>query len=203
MIVTADAAGIAAAAEYLRGGGLVIHPTETCYGIACDLRSIDAVRALFAFKRRPGDKPVSGLFASVEAAKHAVVWQEQATQLASTYLPGPLTIVLPLQPNSGLFPGPDGGATLGVRISSHPVAQALAEACGFPISTTSANLHGQPNPYSIADLQTQFGPALDQVLVLDGGILPGAPPSTVIDLVGGAVLRGGTVTIDPHALPSL
>ncbi len=204
MLLPADAQGIASAAEHLGAGGIVLHPTETCYGIACDLRSADAVARLFALKRRPVDKPISGLFASAEEARRWVLWNPEADRLAREHLPGPLTIVLPLLADAGLFPTPAGGSTLGVRVSSHPTALALASAVGFPISTTSANLHGAPNPYSPADILEQFGEELlRDVLVLDGGVLPGAPPSTVVDLVGGAVLRSGTVGIDPHALPPL
>ena len=204
IILTPDADGIAKAAEHLRSGGIVAHPTETCYGFACDLRSAAAVTRLFALKQRPADKPVSGLFPSVEQAAAVVAWSDQAQALADAHLPGPLTIILPLREGVHLLPQPTGGATLGVRISSHPVAMALAQATGFPVSTTSANLHGLPNPYSTTAILDQFGAeALRDVLLLDGGALPGAPPSTVIDLATGAVLRSGTVATEPHALPPL
>ena len=85
---------------------------------------------------------------------------------------------------------------MGVRVSPHPVARALAEGFGTPLSTTSANVHGQPNPYSAEDIRAQFteGPMPD--LVLDSGTLPTTPPSTVIDLTGDAgTLRTGSLRI--------
>jgi L-threonylcarbamoyladenylate synthase len=72
--------------------------------------------------------------------------------------------------------------TLGIRISSHPLAQQLAASAGFPISTTSANLHGQPNPYSVQEIEAQFKDAdMKPDLILDSGTLPPNQPSTVID----------------------
>ncbi len=73
--------------------------------------------------------------------------------------------------------------TVGVRISSHPVAQALVRGFSRPMSTTSANVHGQPNPYSVEDIVKQFSDRDAQPdIVLDSGVLPPTPPSKIIDL---------------------
>ena len=129
--------------------------------------------------------PVSALFASLEEAKKYVEWNDMAEKLAEKYLPGPLTLILPLKkplPHP-IFTTPlltthySLPTTLGIRISSHPIAERLAQDFGKPLSTTSANLHGGPNPYTI-----------DQVvscdLILDSGQLPEVPPSKVIDCTG-------------------
>jgi L-threonylcarbamoyladenylate synthase len=186
-IIPADSAGIAAALKVLSDGGVVAHATETCYGLACDLRNPDAVQKLFRIKNRPGNAPVSGLFSSLDEAKKYVSWTTDANDLARDYLPGPLTIILPIRTDAPVRiypePPPEDGRTLGVRISSLPLAQTLAKEFGFPISTTSANLHGEPNPYDTTEIVRQFSSAEFQPdLILDSGKLPPTPPSTVVDL---------------------
>lgn len=190
----------------INAGGVIAHATETCYGLACDLRNPDAVAKLFAIKQRPVDQPVSALFASIDDAKKYVMWNAKADELAQKYLPGPLTLILPIHPDppSIVYPivqAPHAAPfpqTIGIRISSHPHAQALIEATGFPLSTTSANLHGKPNPYSAADIAKQFENADPQPdLILDSGTLAPTPPSTVIDCTGSTptTKRSGNVRI--------
>lgn len=207
MNVVEAKSGMKQALDVLHSGGLVIHATETCYGIACDLTNPDAVRKLFAVKQRPETQPVSALFSSLDQAKQFVVFSEKALTLAREYLPGPLTIVLPAQqhPLAQLHVCPPPLTTnhyslttnLGLRFSSHPLAQHLAEGFGKPIATTSANLHGKPNPYSAEEIRTQFaGSSPLPDLILDSGVLPITPPSTVIEIVGDAlrVLRRGDIS---------
>jgi len=195
-IVPYSPSALAEAVAVIRNGGVVAHATETCYGLACDLSNVDAVKKVFAIKQRPLTQPISGLFSSIDDAKQYVTWNDRAEELAEKYLPGPLTMILPLRSDAPtqlyptaqfiihnseflIHPNP----TIGVRISSHPHAQQLSSAAGFPISTTSSNIHGQPNPYSAEDIAAQFADQEHQPdFVLDSGSLPPTPPSTVIDL---------------------
>ena len=180
------------ALQILHEGGIVAHATETCYGLACDLTNPRAVEKLFAIKERSTHQPVSALFSSLEEAKKYVCWNANAQALADQYLPGPLTLVLPQREDAPhrLFPTPSGGSTLGIRISPHPFALRLAEAFGTPISTTSANIHGFPSPYSAEDIEKQFlGRTARPQLIIDGGILPARPSSTVIDLTSESQIR--------------
>lgn len=200
-ILPADQRGIEEAFKILTTGGVIAHATETCYGFACDLRNPAAVEKLFRIKKRPGSAPVSGLFSSVTEAKKYVSWNAEAEDLARNYLPGPLTVILTMRSDAPARiypePPPEDCRTMGVRISSNPLAQSLAEKFGFPISTTSANLHGEPNPYDVAEILRQFGSAEFQPdLILDSGTLPKTPPSTVMDLSGSgqAIRRQGGVT---------
>jgi len=193
------------ALEILRAGGVIAHATETCYGLACDLTNPKAVEKLFAIKRRPADQPVSALFSSVEEAKKYAQWNDRAEELAKKHLPGPLTLILPLHSDAPekIYPSQLSiihyplSISIGVRISSHPLAQSLASQYGKPISTTSANIHGQPNTYGAEEIVQQFEHAnMRPDLVLDSGILPIVPPSTVINLssdTGGQTLRHGTI----------
>ena len=182
------------ALSVLKGGGIVAHPTETCCGLACDLTNPAATARLFALKQRPGNQPVSALFTSVTQAQEYVMWNTQAEELTRKYLPGPLTLILPLRTDDQhiLYPTPPLGlsgkppleATIGIRISSHPVAQKLVTLFGKPISTTSANIHGHPASYSPQEIMAQFPDDSPDVLLIDGGSLPLRHPSTIIDLTG-------------------
>ncbi|PIQ76071.1 threonylcarbamoyl-AMP synthase [Candidatus Peregrinibacteria bacterium CG10_big_fil_rev_8_21_14_0_10_49_24] len=182
------------AVRALHEGKTVCHATETCYGLACDMRNQEAVTTLFAIKERPEDMPVSALFESIEQAKLFVVWNDLADQLAREHLPGPLTIVLPLREDSGLFATPRGTETVGVRVSPHPVAMELVRAFGGPITTTSANIHGQPAPYSPQEIGGQFhGRKALPAILLDSGPLENRSNSTVVSITGGSIeiLRHG------------
>jgi len=202
-IIPESVEALAEALEVLRSGGTVIHATETCYGIACDLSNEDAVKDLFDVKQRPGYQTVSALFPSVDAAREYVDVSRKAEELFLKHLPGPLTIVLPKR--SGAPPlwitasGGGSDAWIGVRVSSHPFATTLAEAFGKPIATTSANIHGKPNPYSVQEIREQWTDmSVLPELIIDSGTLPESPPSTVVrvDREGGVtVLRQGALHI--------
>ena len=178
---------ISAVVELLANGSGSAHATETCYGLACDLSNSDAVEKLFALKKRPTDMPVSALFSSVDQAKDYVEWNDRAEELAQKHLPGPLTIILPAKQEAPtplyVMPASDTAQTIGVRISSHPVAQALVEQFGSPISTTSANVHGQENPYSAEEIVNQYEQSdMQPNLILDSGTLNTEASSTIVDL---------------------
>ncbi|MFH1443965.1 MAG: L-threonylcarbamoyladenylate synthase [Candidatus Peregrinibacteria bacterium] len=188
--VTASPQALEEALRVLAAGGVVAHATETCYGLACDLTNPQAVTKLFAIKNRPQDQPVSGLFASIATAKKYVEWNTKAEELASKHLPGPLTLILPMNEAAReklfIVPIPNPQSLIrgiGIRISSHPLAMELVRRFGKPLSTTSANVHGRPNPYSVQEIEQQFASTNVQPdLILDSGTLPPTPPSTIINL---------------------
>lgn len=195
--------GITDACDLLLQGGIVIHSTETCYGLACDLTNKRAVAKLFALKQRKTDQPVSALFASLDDVKKYVEWPEKAEELVQEYLPGPLTLVLPIQENApnilhitpSLQPTTPAcrqarynlQPTLGIRLSSHPIAQQLVQAFGKPLSTTSANISGKEPCYSVEEIAKQFPDTDDSVVLLDGGELEKRAPSQVISFINGKV----------------
>jgi L-threonylcarbamoyladenylate synthase len=190
-ILPASPENITRGVECIRSGGVVAHATETCYGLACDVQNPKALALLFSIKHRPPKQPISILFQSVDQAKCFTLWSEHAEALAKLYLPGPVTLILKanLHAPSRLFvtpsPSIEGPQTIGVRVSPHPVALAIVQGFGAPISTTSANVHGLPNPYSMQDIEEQFADRSDvPTLVLDSGDLPKNKPSTVMDCTG-------------------
>lgn len=180
-------AALTAAADVLRGGGLVAFPTETFYGLGAAALDAAAVRRIVEVKGRPEGKPLLVLvdsIAMVEAVALAI--PAEARALMGRHWPGALTLVLRARPEV-----PDavtaGSGTVGVRLSPHPVAQALVRALGAPVTAPSANQSGGPPPTTAAEVLAEFRDRID--LVLDGGPTAGGEPSTVLD-----------VTVDPPRL---
>jgi len=186
---------IGRAAEVLRAARLVAYPTETFYGLAADPLSLEAVESVFAAKGRP-ERMALPLIAANRAALRLCVdtFPEIAERLAAAFWPGALTLVLPASP--ALPPRLlGGGRTVGVRISPHPVASALAAAFGAPIVATSANRSGQPAPMTAEEVREALGE--ETSLILDGGPTRGGQASTVLDLTTDAprVIRSGAVPL--------
>ncbi len=197
-LLPSSADAVLEALDVLKNGGVIAHATETCYGLACDLKNPTAVKKLFAIKKRSTTQPVSALFKNVEQAKDYTEWTTRADELAALHLPGPLTLILRMRTDAPakLYPIPDGTAeSLGIRVSSNPLASQLATFFGGPISTTSANVHGEENPYDAQSIFQRFSKEKQQPdLILDSGTLPKVPPSTVMDLVNeGEIRRKGTI----------
>jgi tRNA threonylcarbamoyl adenosine modification protein (Sua5/YciO/YrdC/YwlC family) len=170
--------------DHLRGGGLVVHPTETVYGFGCALREAP-IRRIQTLKGRGPDRPFLILVPSKEAVG-GLAWTKDAEELAQVFWPGALTLVL--RDPKGLFPAgirsPRG--SVAVRVSPHPVARGLVEALGGPITSTSANQPGNRPALSAAEARrTALALGADEALwVLDGGPLDPSPPSTIIDVSG-------------------
>jgi L-threonylcarbamoyladenylate synthase len=189
-----DPAAIARAAEALRKGLLVIYPTETFYGLACNPRDPAAVERIFEAKGRP-DRMALPLIAGDRDAVTLCTRDipDNARLLMDAFWPGPLTLVLPsaddLPPR--LL---GGGHTVGVRVSSHPIAAALARAVGGPIVATSANHSGGPPPTTADEAAQVLGDSVS--VILDGGPTRGGSASTVIDLTVDPprLLRSGAVS---------
>lgn len=175
-----DPAVIDRAVARLRASGMVAYPTDTFYALAVDPRRDDTVEQLFRVKGRAGAAAIPLIAGTLVQAMETGTFSPAAQKLASTFWPGPLTIVVPAAPRlSRLLTG--GRGTAGVRIPAHAVARALATAFGAPITSTSANRSGGPPARRALDVLDALGDDLD--LVLDGGETPGGPPSTLVELV--------------------
>jgi len=190
-------AGIQAAVHVLRAGGVVLYPTDTTYAMAANALDGNAVDRVFQIKGRDYSKPIHVIVRNIEQAAQLVQVNETARQLAAQFLPGALTLVLPLLPKSGIPPLLVAGAgTLGIRIPDHPVCAALSWALDFPITTTSANRSGMPNTYTIESVKQQFGDEMTGIdLILDAGQLDRGGVSTVVAIEGESVtlIREGAI----------
>ncbi len=190
---------LATVTAHLRRGGLLAYPTETVYGLGSRAREAD-VRALARLKGRRADKPFLLLVSGRTMAEaQGLAFNEVASALARAFWPGPLTLVLP--GGGGRLPdllrGPEGG--IAVRWTSHRGMARLVEALGEPITSTSANLPGQPPaPGPEAILRDFAAPAeAGTLVVLDGGVLGNSPPSTVVDCTRPTprLVREGALTL--------
>lgn len=182
------------AARLLRQGELVALPTETVYGIAADARNGEAVHKIFEAKGRPQDNPLIVHIFGMEMLEGIVAEVPvRARKLAEAFWPGPLTMVMPRGPEVSdvTCAGLD---TVGVRMPSHPVVQAVIRASGVAFAAPSANLSGKPSPTNAQDTLADMDGRLP--LILDGGESAVGVESTVISVVGEhpMLLRPGYIT---------
>lgn len=186
--------------DALANGKTIVYPTETCYGLGCDATNNEAVKKIFQIKQRVENKPCLLLFPSIEMAKEYTQWNDTFEALAQKYWPGPLTMVAPLKEGKNLSPllqGP--GNTIAFRVSNHPFIQQFFKVFHKPLVSTSANIAGGPNPYTMQTVQTTFeNQNFQPDMLLDAGTLAEHPPSTLVTLDNGniKVLRQGEITIE-------
>ena len=184
------------AAQLLRAGKLVAFPTETVYGLGADATNVQAVADIFSAKVRPHNDPLI-----VHIAEQAALSQVAceipplAYTLMERFWPGPLTLVLP---RAAGIPSlvTAGGATVGVRMPSHPVALALLRQTGRPVAAPSANRFMRTSPTTAAHVLTDLDGRID--CVLDGGPCVVGVESTVLDLTTTPprILRPGGVSLE-------
>lgn len=182
------------AGEILRRGGLVAFPTETVYGLGANALIPDAVRATFTAKGRPSDNPlIVHITDKKDIFKVARELPSAAERLFDAFSPGPLTVILKKQPSvdDAVTAGLD---TVAVRIPSHPVARALINAAGVPVTAPSANLSGKPSPTNAKHVTDDMNGRIDAII--DGGACSVGLESTVIDMSGEipVILRPGGIT---------
>ncbi len=195
-IVRADSAGIARAAERLRGGALVAVPTETVYGLAARADSADAVAAIYRAKGRPDFNPLIVHVASLDQAETLAEIGANARKLAKAFWPGALTMVVPLRAGARIAPAVTAGLeTIALRCPAHPAMRALLGESGLPLAAPSANRSGGVSPTRAEHVAASLGEAAG--LILDGGACAAGIESTIVALRADGtwqVLRPGPVT---------
>ena len=170
-----------AAVRVLKGGGVIVFPTETLYGLGADALDEAAVEKVFQLKGRDPRSPIPVLVADQEML-HTLVAQVPAIaqKLIDRYWPGPLTLVLPGQKNIPKpLCNPAGG--VGVRISSQPIATLLVNELGRPLTATSANPSGKEPARTLQEAKTYFAGRVE--LFVDGGALTSKSGSTVVEVL--------------------
>ena len=179
------------AVQVLNHDGLVVYPTETVYGLGADALSDEAIRSVYDSKHRPLSQPVSIAVADIEMLSAVCRLTPLAEEFIERFLPGPYTILVEARP---LLPAQlhCGTGLIGIRLPVHPIATELLKRFDAPITATSANTHGAPDPATINDVHCY------RDFTIDGGRLPGIP-STVVDLVNRTILRPGAGVEDAVA----
>jgi L-threonylcarbamoyladenylate synthase len=190
-----DAAGLEQAAALIRQGEVVGMPTETVYGLAADACNPDAVAKVFAAKGRPADNPLIVHIADMEMLPRlAAEIPPLARCLAAAFWPGPLTMIFPKQ---DCVPDITSGGldTVGIRMPSHPAAQALIRQSGVPIAAPSGNISGYPSPTTAAHMMRDMNGKI--AAILHGGDCTVGVESTVIAFESEhavRILRPGGIT---------
>lgn len=199
-ILNADQAAIEKAARILRDGGLVAMPTETVYGLAANAQNERSVARIFEAKGRPRFNPLIVHIPDVAAAEQLAVFNDTAHQLAESFWPGPLTLVLPRKADCGLSELVTAGlSTVALRVPGHPTAQALLRAAGIPVAAPSANKSGHISPTTSTHVADDLDGRID--MILDSGPCNVGVESTVVTFANDekntpVLLRPGGVT--PH-----
>jgi L-threonylcarbamoyladenylate synthase len=186
-------AGIASAVSAVRGGRLVVLPTDTVYGAGADAFDPGAVAALLAAKGRGRDMPVPvlvGSWQTIDGLAFAV--PDTARELIRAFWPGALSIIVEQAPSLQWDLG-EGQGTVMVRMPLHPVAIELLREVG-PMAVSSANISGRPPAVTAEDARRQLGDLVE--VYLDAGPSAQQVASTIIDLTGAVprIVREGPVT---------
>lgn len=176
------------AADAIRGGELVVYPTETVYGLGADALDSEAVDRVFEAKGRPRSNPLSMAVPDVESAAQYADLTDRERRFVREFLPGPVTVVVEAGDRipEALTAGRD---RVGVRIPDHPLALSLLERVA-PVTATSANRSGEPSTRRVDELDPEIREAVESVL--DGGEV-GGTESTVVDVERGEIHRRGAL----------
>jgi tRNA threonylcarbamoyl adenosine modification protein (Sua5/YciO/YrdC/YwlC family) len=197
-VTSAVTGDIDAAAGVIAAGGVIVIPTDTVYGIACDPRAAGAVERVYRIKRRPEGMELSILGARIADLEEHGLLDGVARRLGTACWPGPLSLVVSVA-HPGRFAVPRDGETVSLRVPGHALLRELLARTG-PLASTSANRHGEPAAVTAEEALAVLGEEVD--LVVDGGSADGRG-STIIDLteVPPRVLRVGPLSLEelrPH-----
>jgi L-threonylcarbamoyladenylate synthase len=188
--------GVIKAASIIRSGGVVAFPTESFYGLGVSATNEKAVQRLFDMKKREENQPILLLIPSVNLLSQYVIHIPPiAHQLIGEFWPGGLTLLFRADPSLPHLLT-SGTGKIGLRLSSHPVATALAQTVGAPITGTSANISSQAPCSSAEAVCHSLGKSVD--FILDGGETEGGKGSTILDITVDppVVLREGMVSLE-------
>ena len=165
--------------DILKKGGIIAYPTDTYYGIGCDIMNKKAIEKIYQLKQRNRIKPFSFICSGLKNISHYAKVSNYAYKTMKRLLPGPYTFVLEgskLVPKIMLTKR----KTAGIRMPDHPICLELVETLGNPIITTSATMPDGTNFFDPSLIHDFFHPRID--VVIDGGPVPGYP-SSVISLI--------------------
>lgn len=187
------ATGIASAVSAVKGGRLVVMPTDTVYGIGADAFDSEAVGALLAAKGRGRNMPVGvfvGSWNTIDGLVYSV--PAAARELIRAFWPGALSLVVTQAPSLQWDLGDANGSVM-LRMPLHPVAIELLREVG-PMAQSSANVSGRPAAVTAAQAHEQLGDKVE--VYLDGGPAEQQAASTIVDLTGEQprILRTGPIS---------
>ena len=163
--------------EILKNGGVVVYPTDTYYGIGCDIMNKKAIERIYQIKQRRKSKPFSFVCSSLKNISLYAKVSNYAYKTMKRLLPGPYTFILEgskLVPKIMLTKR----KTAGIRVPDNPICLALVKELGNPIITTSATMPDGTIFHDASLIHDYFGKRID--VVIDGSIVPGQPSSVIL-----------------------
>lgn len=177
------------AVSALQQGGVIAYPTESVFGLGCDPDNDLAVQRILELKQRPVEKGLILVASSFEQLeKYLQTVEPEVQQRVFARWPGPVTWVWPVKVSiSPLLRGQY--TTLAVRVSAHPVVQALCTAYGKAIISTSANPADKPPARNVGEVRGYFGDKLD--FIIDAELGASAQPTEIRDAITNNVIRPG------------
>ena len=187
---------VAEAAELILAGEPVGIATETVYGLAADASNPAAVARIYAAKGRPSFNPLIVHVRDLAAAQAIGEFSPEALELAQRHWPGPLTLVVPLKPDSGIAALVTAGlATIALRVPGHRAMQALLRATSRPLAAPSANTSGSISPTRAEHVLKNLGGKI--ALIVDDGPTERGIESTIVAATGGPLrlLRLGPIEV--------
>ena len=182
--------------EILDNDGVIIFPTDTVYGIACNCFSEKAIKKVFDIKKRPENKPINVLSNNLDKIKLVSKnISEKEEFLINKYMPEALTIILDKNEKVSdiLTAGLD---TIGVRIPKNNIPLRILENVSYPLATTSANISGDSAGIKISDFLKEFDGVVDAII--DGGETDLKVASTIVRVESDnklKIIREGTLKI--------
>jgi tRNA threonylcarbamoyl adenosine modification protein (Sua5/YciO/YrdC/YwlC family) len=185
--------------EMLAQGAVIAYPTDTVYGIGCDIFSKSGIERIYQLKDRSRKKPLSFICSDLKDISRYAQVTDPAFRIMRRFLPGPYTFILEATKEVPRIMMSK-RRTVGIRVPSHPICLGLVQELMHPIISTSANVSSEASLCHPREIHDKMGKVLD--LVIDGGPLPNTP-STVVDLSGDApyVVREGKGPVDWLAAP--
>lgn len=187
---------IAAAVEVIHKGGVAAYPTDSVFALGCAIEARDAIERIHRIKGMKKSQRLALICPDLSSASRYGLFSQTAFRLAQRVFPGPYTLVVPATREVPRTLTDNKRRTVGIRVTSHPIAQALVAALGRPLLTTSAAGPDEGEPCRDADeIIDTFGDAID--VVIDSPAT-NELPSTVIEIDGDdiTVIREGQGPID-------
>lgn len=182
--------------DIIKNGGIVIFPTDTVYGIGCNVFNENAIKKIFEIKNRKYNKPINVLCSNIKDIHNlALELKEKEKEIIDKYMPGACTLIVNKKKEiSNLLTA--GLNTVGLRIPDNNIAIELISKCGIPIATTSANISGKMDNVEIGNIFEEFRDKVD--IIIDGGKSKIGVPSTIVEVERDKikVLRQGNLKIN-------
>lgn len=164
--------------QLLKSGGIIVYPTDTIYGIGCDIFNKNAVEKIYKIKERSTQKAMSILCANMKEVKKYCFISNEYYKLLEKLLPGSYTFILKAKKNVPKTFLPK-NSTVGIRIPNNKIALEIVKALGKPIITTSVNISGKESMNNPKEIEKKLGKKID--LIINSDPISGTA-STVIDL---------------------